>query len=217
MSQETCLCSSWLLQKPPSIGTSMKSGKRRWSFTEGRETQVQAVDNEQVPTSDGVKPQLGASGFFCLELFCGTGNLTYAMKHFFPDSFGVDHKVTKQRVKIVCLDLSKEDHQILVEQWALSGKCLWVHFGVPCGTASRARFRRISRRIHGPPPLRSSRFPDGLPGLKGLHAIKLRAANHLYSYMRKLNKTTTVGQCCLDGGEPFDELTLGNVLLDRCS
>ena len=146
------------------------------------------MDNEQVPTSDGVKPQLGASGFFCLELFCGTGNLTYAMKHFFPDSFGVDHKVTKQRVKIVCLDLSKEDHQILVEQWALSGKCLWVHFGVPCGTASRARFRRISRRIHGPPPLRSSRFPDGLPGLKGLHAIKLRAANRLYSYMRKLIK-----------------------------
>ena len=110
------------------------------------------------------------------------------MKHFFPDSFGVDHKVSKQRVKIVCLDLSKEDHQILVEQWALSGKCLWVHFGVPCGTASRACFRRISKRIHGPPPLRSSRFPDGLPGLKGLHAVKLRAANRLYSYMRKLIK-----------------------------
>ena len=30
---------------------------------------------------------------FCMELFCGSGNLTYAMKHFFPDSFGVDHKV----------------------------------------------------------------------------------------------------------------------------
>ena len=41
--------------------------------------------------------------FFCVELFCGTGNLTYAMKHYFPDSFGVDHKVGKQRVKIVCL------------------------------------------------------------------------------------------------------------------
>ena len=110
------------------------------------------------------------------------------MKHLFPDRFGVDHKVTKQRVKIVCLDLSKEDHQIPVERWALSGKCLWVHFGVPCGTGSRARFRKISRRIHGPPPLRSSLFPDGLPGLKGLHAIKLRAANRLYGCMRKLIK-----------------------------
>ena len=133
-------------------------------------------------------PQLGESGYFCMELFCGSGNLTYAMKHFVPDTFGVDHKVTKQRVKIICLDLSKEDHQALMEQWALSGRCLWVYFGVPCGTASRARFRRISRRNHGPPPLRSSKFPDGLPGVKGIHAIKLHAANRLYSYMRKLIK-----------------------------
>ena len=146
------------------------------------------MDSEQVTTSDAVRPQFGEAGFFCLELFCGTGNLTYAMKHFFPDSFGIDHKVNKQKVKLVCLDLSKEDHQALVEQWALSGKCLWVHFGVPCGTASRARFRRISRKIHGPPPLRTPRYPDGLPGLKGLHAVKLRAANRLYSYMRRLIK-----------------------------
>ena len=110
------------------------------------------------------------------------------MKHFSPDSFGVDHKVGKQQVKVICLDLSKEDHQCLVEQWALSGKCLWVHFGVPCGTASRARFRRISRKVHGPPPIRTPRFPDGIPGLKGLHAIKLRAASRLYSFMRKMIK-----------------------------
>jgi hypothetical protein len=76
------------------------------------------VDNEHVPNSDGVKPHLEASCFLCLELFFGTGNLTYAMRHFSPDSFCVDHKVTKQLVEIVCLDLSKEDRQILVEQWA---------------------------------------------------------------------------------------------------
>ena len=76
------------------------------------------MDNEHVPNSDGVKPHLEASCFLCLELFFGTGNLTYAMRHFSPDSFCVDHKVTKQLVEIVCLDLSKEDRQILVEQWA---------------------------------------------------------------------------------------------------
>ena len=37
-------------------------------------------------------------------------------------------------------------------------------------------------------PLDHHVFPDGLPGLKGLHAVKLRAANRLYSYMRKLIK-----------------------------
>ena len=144
------------------------------------------MDNDHVTKDDDVKPEFGANGFFCVELFCGSGNLTYAMKHFFPDSFGVDHKVNKQRVKIVCLDLTKEDHQALVENWLLSGRCLWVHFGVPCGTASRARVRRLSRRIHGPPPLRNSKFPDGIPGIKGIHLIKLRAANKLYSFMRRL-------------------------------
>jgi len=48
------------------------------------------------------------------------------MKRFFPDSFGVAHKVNKQKVKVVCLDLTKEDHLDLVEQWALSGKCLSI-------------------------------------------------------------------------------------------
>ena len=144
------------------------------------------MESERVGKDDSVRPQFGTNGFFCVGLFCGTGNLTYAMKHYFPDSFGVDHKVNKQRVKVVCLDLTREDHQSLVEQWLLSGRCLWVHFGIPCGTASRARFRRLSRKIHGPPPLRNSRYPDGIPGVKGLHLIKLRAANKLYSFMRKL-------------------------------
>ena len=79
------------------------------------------MESEQINKDDSVRPQFGANGFFCVELFCGTGNLTYAMKHYFPDSFGVDHKVNKQRVKIVCLDLIREDHQTLVEQWLLSG------------------------------------------------------------------------------------------------
>ena len=142
--------------------------------------------SEPASTDGTERPEFGAHGFFCVELFCGTGNLTYAMKHFFPDSFGVDHKVGKQRVKIVCLDLTRSDHQALVEQWLLSGKCLWVHFGIPCGTASRARCRRLSAKVHGPPPLRNSKYPDGIPGIKGLHLIKLRAANRLYSFMRKL-------------------------------
>ena len=160
------------------------------------------MDSDHVNKGDDVKPQFGEHGFFCVELFCGTGNLTYAMKHFFPDSFGIDHKVTKQKVKIVCLDLTKDDHQALVESWLLSGRCLWVHFGVPCGTASRARFRRLSRKIHGPPPLRNSKFPDGIPGIKGLHLIKLRAANKLYSFMRTPHSAVECGQCGVDGRKP---------------
>ena len=50
------------------------------------------MDNERAEESTHVKPEFGSSGYFCIELFCGSGNLTFAMKHFFPDSFGVDHK-----------------------------------------------------------------------------------------------------------------------------
>ena len=131
-------------------------------------------------------PHLGESGYFCIELFCGSGNLTYAMKHFFPDSFGVDHKVGKQRVKTVCLDLSVETNQQLVEQWCLSGHCLWVHWGIPCGTASRARFRRLSKKSHGPPPLRSDRWPDGVPSLSGINLVTVRLSNRLYAFMARL-------------------------------
>ena len=157
------------------------------------------MDNERAEKSTHVKPEFGSSGYFCIELFCGSGNLTFAMKHFFPDSFGVDHKVAKQRVKVICLDLTREDHQKLVTGWITSGKCLWVHFGVPCGTASKARFKRLSKKHHGPPPLRSSRWPNGLPGVSGSNLARLRAANRLYRFMSelifeldKLNITWTV-------------------------
>ena len=69
------------------------------------------------------------------------------MKHFFPDSFGVDHKVSKQKVKVICLDLTKEDHQALVEQWALSGKCLWVHFGVPAAQRHERDFGALAEKF----------------------------------------------------------------------
>ena len=144
------------------------------------------MENERADSSEHVKPEFGSSGYFCIELFCGSGNLTFAMKHFFPDSFGVDHKVAKQRVKVICLDLTRNDHQALVIDWATSGKCLWVHFGVPCGTASRARFKRMNKTHHGPPPLRSARWPDGLPGVSGVNLARLRAANRLYRFMSEL-------------------------------
>ena len=142
--------------------------------------------NEGTQTIPPEVPHLGEAGYFCMELFCGSGNLTYAMKHFFPDSFGVDHKVGKQRVKTICLDLSVDSNQQLVEQWCLCGRCLCVHWGIPCGTVSRARFRRLSRRSHGPPPLRSDRWPDGVPFLKGINLVRVRLSNPLYSFMARL-------------------------------
>lgn len=125
-------------------------------------------------------------GFFAVEVFCGIGNLTLAMKHFLPSSYGIDHSVKQQRVKVIPLDLSQRASQQLVEEWCTSDKCVWVHFGVPCGTSSRARLKRMSAKRHGPPPLRSSRYPNGLPSLQGACLTRVRKANILYRFMTDL-------------------------------
>ena len=89
----------------------------------------------------------------------------------------MDHKVGKQRVKTICLDLSVETN----ESWLNNGACRESACG--CTTASRARFRRLSRKVHGPPPLRSDRWPDGVPFLTGINLVRARLANRLYSFM----------------------------------
>ena len=124
----------------------------------------------------------GGDEFFCIELFAGSAGLTFAMKHFFRNSFGVDHHVAGAKFRVMCLDLSKKENQELVSQWATSDLCLWTHFGVPCGTASKARCIRMSKKKHAPPPLRSHQFPLGLPTLKGSNL----AANRLYSFTMSL-------------------------------
>ena len=135
-------------------------------------------------------PQCGsrthAGEFFCIELFAGSAGLTFAMKHFFKQSFGVDHKSGAAKARVVCLGRTIKTNQDLVREWALSPQCLWVHSGVPCGTASKARQIRMSKRSHGPPPLRSIRWPLGLPGISGTALAKVRSANILYAFTCQL-------------------------------
>ena len=123
-----------------------------------------------------------AGEFFCIELFAGSAGLTFAMKHYFKQSFGIDHKSGQAKARVVCLDLTIKENQKLVMEWALLPECLWVHSGVPCGTASKARQIRLSKKKHGPPPLRSHKWPLGLPGLSGAALAKVRSANILYSF-----------------------------------
>ena len=72
-----------------------------------------------------------------------------ALRNILPTSFGIDPKVTKPLSKVIALDLQSERNQQLVFAWTSRRTCLWVHFGVPCGTASRAREIRLSQQHHG--------------------------------------------------------------------
>ncbi len=127
-----------------------------------------------------------AGVFFCIELFAGSAGLTFAMNHYFKQSFGVDHKSGAAKAMVVCLDLTIKANQDLVREWALSPQCLWVHSGVPCGTASKARQIRMPKKKHGPPPLRCVRWPLGLPGISGVALAKVRSANILYAFTCEL-------------------------------
>ena len=132
--------------------------------------------------------QQGIDGWYFIEFFCGSAGLTSCMKRIFPDSFGIDHKVNRPKSQVVSLDLQKPENQKLAMDWALDPKCLWVHFGIPCGTSSRARDRRMSKKHHGPPPLRSEKYPNGLPPhlLSPNLLARVRAANRLYLFMQQL-------------------------------
>ena len=87
--------------------------------------------------------------------------------------------------KTVQLNLDDYDNQQLVLSWIRDPRCIWVHWGIPCGTSSRARDIKMSRHNHGPPPLRSERFPNGVPShwLSAKNLARLRAANRLYGFM----------------------------------
>ena len=56
-------------------------------------------------------------------------------------------------------------------------KCKYCHFGLPCRTTSRAREIPMSSKHHGPKPLRSDEFPDGIPNLTQKDKERLDLAN----------------------------------------
>jgi len=110
------------------------------------------------------------------------------MRTLFPNSFGIDHVVKRPKSQVICLDFQKPENQDLIATWVRDPRCVWVHFGVPCGTCSRARERRMARNNHGPPPLRNKTYPNGLPPhiLSPQLLARLRAANRLYLFVQKL-------------------------------
>ena len=77
------------------------------------------------------------------------------------------------------LDLTKGRGQAFVKDSLKSGQVACVPMAPPCGTSSRARERKLSRRLRAlgvpePKPLRSAQFPMGFPWLQGKD--KLRAS-----------------------------------------
>ena len=131
------------------------------------------------------KPQKGF-----LEIFCGCGELAAQMKQVGFRSLGVDCSANKDRPRCsyIVLDLTTASGQATFWKLVDEYEVVWVHFAPPCGTASRARERRLfsadgqSAELD-PLPLRSDAYPDGLPTLEGSDFERVRAANVLYKFV----------------------------------
>ena len=132
-----------------------------------------------------------ASRPYALEVFCGSGGLSIALRRWAIDTLGVDHLMprTGARFPMVRLDLRKPEHQRILWREIRQTDVIWL--APPCGTASKARTIPINKtsRAAGAPtprPLRGSRFPEGFPWLRGVAKDKVASANALYAFASKV-------------------------------
>ena len=119
---------------------------------------------------------------YVLEIFCGAGRLCGAIRRLgLSDSLGIDSTVHKNlSAPILRLDLTSESSVQLVARMMEQSTLCYIHFGPPCGTASRAR-QIVKAGQFNPAPARSDRFPDGLLHLKGSLKLRVTTANKLYA------------------------------------
>ena len=101
--------------------------------------------------------------------------------------YPIDHHSNRfePKVSFLPIDLSTLSAQHLMDDLVHQMRPLWIHCGIPCGTASRARQLPISSRLKAlgvptPRPLRSAKFPLGLPDLTTLEAAKVESASAVY-------------------------------------
>ena len=131
----------------------------------------------------------GMHAALTIELCAGTAGLTAELRHVGFDSIGIDHRKNRHSTKAPCvlLDLATDHGQQICLLAIRSGRCFYIHAGVPCGTASRARNKKTPAHLRRqgapePMPLRSESEPWGLSGLSGMDARKVQQANDIYSF-----------------------------------
>ena len=102
----------------------------------------------------------------------------------------MDHKLDKAVSAAKRLDLTSPADQLICMQWLKSPLVVGVFLAPPCGTCSLARNIKLrdshGRTLHGPKPLRSACWPEGLPGLGPNDRARVSAANRLYDFLAKV-------------------------------
>ena len=80
--------------------------------------QLEANDIGATTVGESMNIPFSAGECFCIEVFSGSAGLTAEMRLIFPTSFGINHKVTRPKSKVISLDLQNERNQQLLFEWS---------------------------------------------------------------------------------------------------
>ncbi|CAE7578571.1 unnamed protein product [Symbiodinium sp. CCMP2592] len=140
-----------------------------------------------LPSATRVPRPVRDSRPWALEVFAGSAVLSKAWIRAGFRVLAIDICVRGAQVPIAPLDLTSASGLKIF--WDLVAKLQpeAIHVGVPCGTASRAREKRLPASVVAagapePQPLRDALNPLGLPSLSpgSLDALRVTKANQLY-------------------------------------
>ena len=186
-----------------------------------------------VPVLEQVTPRIK-----CFEICCGSAGLSAALSERNFDCVAIDCKRNRFHAKhaITNLDITESYAVELIKQALDQGVTELTFFSPPCGTATKAREVPIPRKLrrllaHGkaPGPLRSDKYPWGIPHLAPHDRMKVDKANAVYrSVIELVMYARSKGiKCCIENPwssylwqlGPFKQLlTLGffDVVFQNC-
>ena len=180
------------------------------NFEGSAENSIEAVSDQSVPVNFVSPPATESchsqtteeAAPFAIEFCCGTAGLTAQLRKCgLCQSHGVDHIIKAGAKAPICkLDLTDPASENLARSWLLHLLCKYAHFGIPCGTCSRAR--EIPLGPDAPRPLSSDDFPEGLEDLTAAERKRVDAANQVYAACCRLII------CCIINGIRWNQMVI---------
>ena len=128
-----------------------------------------------------------------LEIFAGTARLSKVARDTGLQTLPIDKTANRaSQIFIAQYDLTEPEslQAVLDILHTEKDRILAVHLAPACGTASRAREKKLSafvkRGFKVPGPLRSTKKPMGIDGLSGLDKVRTETANIVYEATAKI-------------------------------
>ena len=138
------------------------------------------------PLSSAADPPTVPATAFALEVSCGAARLAKALRNVGFVVEGTNYHRCRHEPEIPAIraNLSTAAGQHIIWRLVADPRLAFILMAPPCGTASRAREKFVSKSLWRgkvPKPLRSQKHPAGFPGLKPKDKLRVELANRLYA------------------------------------